>query len=53
MPHTVRLRTDFFAKAARLAGFRSDYGLANAMGVNRSTVAQVVSGQLQPGPAFT
>jgi hypothetical protein len=52
MPHTVRLRTDFFAKAARLAGFRSDYGLAKAMGVNRSTIARVVSGQLQPGAAF-
>jgi hypothetical protein len=52
MPHTVRLRTDVFTKAARLAGFRSDYALAKAMGVNRSTVARVTSGALQPGPAF-
>ncbi|MEU6148477.1 hypothetical protein ABZ816_00600 [Actinosynnema sp. NPDC047251] len=52
MPHTIRLRTDMFARAAKLAGFRSDYGLAKAMDVNRSTVARVGSGELQPGPAF-
>ncbi|WP_342787207.1 hypothetical protein [Saccharothrix saharensis] len=52
MSHTVRLRTDVFTKAARLAGFRSDYALAKAMDVNRSTVARVLSGELQPGPAF-
>ncbi|ROP38997.1 transcriptional regulator [Saccharothrix texasensis] len=52
MPHTIRLRTDVFTKAARLAGFRSDYALAKAMDVNRSTVARVTSGELQPGPAF-
>lgn len=52
MPHTIRLRTDIFTKATRLAGFRSDYALAKAMDVNRSTVARVVSGELQPGPAF-
>jgi hypothetical protein len=51
MPHTIRLRTDTFTKAARLAGFHSDYGLAKAMDVNRSTVARVLSGELQPGPA--
>ncbi|MFJ6671726.1 transcriptional regulator [Actinosynnema sp. NPDC091369] len=52
MPHTVRLRIDLFTKAARLAGFRSDYALAKSMDVNRSTVARVLSGELQPGPAF-
>jgi hypothetical protein len=52
MPNTIKLRTDAFAKAARLAGFRSDYALAKAMDVNRSTVARVLSGDLQPGPAF-
>ncbi|MFI9010557.1 transcriptional regulator [Actinosynnema sp. NPDC053489] len=52
MPHTIRLRTDIFTKATRLAGFRSDYALAKATDVNRSTVARVVSGELQPGPAF-
>ena len=36
MPHTIRLRTDVFTKAARLAGFRSAYALAKAMDVNRS-----------------
>ncbi|QQQ80255.1 transcriptional regulator [Saccharothrix sp. 6-C] len=52
MPYTIKLRTDVFTKAARLAGFRSDYALAKAMGVNRSTVARVLGGELQPGPAF-
>ncbi|KOX21336.1 hypothetical protein ADK67_26725 [Saccharothrix sp. NRRL B-16348] len=52
MPNTIKLRADVFAKAARLAGFRSDYALAKAMDVNRSTVARVLSGELQPGPAF-
>lgn len=52
MPHTIKLRTDVFTKAARLAGFRSDYALAKAMEVNRSTVTRVLSGELQPGPAF-
>lgn len=52
MPHTVRLRTETFTKAVELAGSRSDYALARAMDVNRSTVARVMSGDLHPGPAF-
>jgi hypothetical protein len=36
----------------QLAGFQSEYALARAMEVNRSTVARVFSGQLKPGPAF-
>jgi hypothetical protein len=52
MSPTIRLRTETFAKAPELAGFRSDYALAKAMDVNRSTVARVVNGDLQPGPAF-
>ncbi|MER5267106.1 transcriptional regulator [Actinosynnema sp. NPDC002837] len=52
MPYTIKLRTDVFTKAARLAGFRSDYALAKAMDVNRSTVARVLGGDLQPGAAF-
>ncbi|WP_447008694.1 transcriptional regulator [Saccharothrix sp. DSM 118769] len=52
MPFTVRLRGDVFTKAARLAGFRSDYALAKKMEINRSTVARVLSGDLNPGPAF-
>ncbi|MFC6091116.1 transcriptional regulator [Saccharothrix sp. BKS2] len=52
MPHTIRLRSEAFSKAVRLAGFRSDYALARAMDVNRSTVTRVLSGALQPGPAF-
>ncbi|WP_322746679.1 transcriptional regulator [Saccharothrix syringae] len=38
--------------AATNANFRSDYALARAMGLNRSTVTRVVAGVLQPGPAF-
>jgi hypothetical protein len=52
MSFTVRLRGDAFAKIVRLAGFPSDYALAKRMQVNRSTVARVVAGDLQPGPAF-
>ncbi|WP_121010755.1 helix-turn-helix domain-containing protein [Saccharothrix australiensis] len=52
MPKTIRLRTAAFAKAALLAGYPSDYALAKAMGVNRSTVARVLNGELRPGPAF-
>nr|WP_143532419.1 helix-turn-helix transcriptional regulator [Saccharothrix sp. ALI-22-I] len=52
MPHTVRLRSSLFTKATKLAGFRSDYALAKAMGINRSTISRVVSGEIQPGPAF-
>ncbi|MCC8245056.1 transcriptional regulator [Saccharothrix luteola] len=50
--YNVALRTDAFSKAVRLAGFRSDYKLAKAMGLNRSTVTRVMSGDLRPGPAF-
>ncbi|WP_231500225.1 transcriptional regulator [Saccharothrix sp. NRRL B-16314] len=52
MPKKIKLRTGVFSKAARLAGFTSDYALARAMDVNRSTVARVLGGELQPGPAF-
>lgn len=52
MAHTVRLRTEAFVKAAKLAGFQSDYSLARAMDVNRSTVTRVITGRLQPGPTF-
>lgn len=52
MPYTVRLRTEAFTAAVRLAGFRSVYALAKAMELNRSTVSRVMSGDLQPGPAF-
>ncbi|MFD7658456.1 transcriptional regulator [Actinosynnema sp. NPDC059797] len=52
MSHTIALRTTEFTKLARLAGFRSDYALAKAMGLDRSTVTRVREGALQPGPAF-
>ncbi|GAA2685795.1 MULTISPECIES: transcriptional regulator [Actinosynnema] len=52
MPHTIQLRDEEFTRVSRLAGYRSDYALARAMDVNRSTVTRVLSGDLQPGPAF-
>ncbi|MEV0681923.1 hypothetical protein AB0I60_35920 [Actinosynnema sp. NPDC050436] len=52
MPYTVKLRITMFERAATLAGFASDYALAHAMGVNRSTIGRVRSGNLQPGAAF-
>ncbi|MEU5690564.1 transcriptional regulator [Actinosynnema sp. NPDC020468] len=52
MPHTIKLRSLAFVKAARLAGFGSDYALAKAMDLNRSTVMRVKTGEIQPGPAF-
>ncbi|MFD0201445.1 MULTISPECIES: transcriptional regulator [Saccharothrix] len=50
--YTVKVRGDMFTKAVRLAGYRSDYSTAKAMGLNRSTVSRVLSGELQPGAAF-
>ncbi|QFZ16943.1 helix-turn-helix domain-containing protein [Saccharothrix syringae] len=52
MSHTIKLRTFEFVQAARSARLHSDYALARAMGVNRSTVTRVIRGELQPGPAF-
>ncbi|MFD1146097.1 transcriptional regulator [Saccharothrix hoggarensis] len=46
------LRAEKFERVMQLAGFRSDYALARAMGVNRSTVARVRSGEMRPGRAF-
>ncbi|MER5262819.1 AMED_5909 family protein [Actinosynnema sp. NPDC002837] len=50
--YTVRLRGDAFTKAVRLAGFHSDYALAKAMGLNRSTVKRARNGELRPGARF-
>lgn len=52
MPHAIQLRDEEFARVSRLAGYKSDYALAKAMDVNRSTVTRVLTGELQPGPAF-
>ncbi|MFF5095091.1 MULTISPECIES: transcriptional regulator [Actinosynnema] len=52
MPNTILLLEEPFKKAAALAGYTSDYALAKAMDVNRSTVTRVLAGDLQPGPAF-
>ncbi|MGM1057842.1 transcriptional regulator [Saccharothrix sp. Mg75] len=48
----MRLRAEVFRKAVTLAGYRSDYELARAMGVNRSTISRVRSGTLTPGQGF-
>ncbi|QFZ16207.1 hypothetical protein [Saccharothrix syringae] len=50
--YTVKLRTAAFGRAASLAKFESDYALARAMRLNRSTVTRVRAGFIQPGPAF-
>lgn len=50
--YAVRLRDDAFTKAVRLAGFHSDYALAKAMGLNRSTVKRARDGELRPGARF-
>jgi hypothetical protein len=52
MPYTVTLRTEVFVVAAKVAGYRSYFALAKAMGVQRSTVKRVLDGSLHPGPAF-
>ncbi|MFE9747591.1 hypothetical protein ACFYOT_22035 [Saccharothrix saharensis] len=52
MSFIVRLKNDAFGKAARLAGLRSNYALAKKMEINRSTVARVICGDLNPGSAF-
>jgi hypothetical protein len=52
MAHTVRVRAGMIEKAMSLSGHRSDYSMAKAMGINRSTLARVRAGQLQPGPSF-
>jgi hypothetical protein len=52
MAHTVRVKSGMIEKAMSLSGHRSEYSMAKAMGINRSTLARVRSGQLQPGPSF-
>lgn len=52
MAYGIELRTLEFVQAARRAGYRSDYALADAMDVNRSTISRVVNGSLRPGSAF-
>lgn len=50
--YRIRLRRDELLQARKAAGLDSDYALAMAIGVNRSTVARVLAGSLQPGAAF-
>ncbi|GGP72717.1 hypothetical protein [Saccharothrix coeruleofusca] len=49
---TIRLRRSDFLAAMADAGLHSEYALAKAMGINRSTVSRVLDGSLQPGAAF-
>ncbi|WP_367132388.1 transcriptional regulator [Saccharothrix sp. HUAS TT1] len=48
----VFLRADSFGRAMALAGFRSEYALAKAMGLNRASVKRVRTGESMPGPGF-
>lgn len=50
--YTVRLRVDRFDLATRVAGLESDYEIADALGVHRSTVGRVLADELRPGPVF-
>ncbi|WP_433264860.1 transcriptional regulator [Actinosynnema sp. CS-041913] len=43
---------DSFRRVAREAGYDSDYALAEAMGVDRSTVQRVLDGRMRPGNRF-
>lgn len=48
----IRLRKEELDQACKAAGLKSDYAVARAIGVNRSTVTRVFAGDLQPGSAF-
>lgn len=50
--YRIKLRRAELDQARKAAGLDSDYALARAIGVNRSTVARVLAGDLQPGAAF-
>ncbi|MGM1064472.1 transcriptional regulator [Saccharothrix sp. Mg75] len=50
--YRVRLRRDDFGEARKAAGLASDYALARALGVHRSTVCRVLAGDLDPGAGF-
>ena len=50
--YAVFLRTESFRRAMALAGFRSEYALSKAMGLNRSSVKRVRAGESMPGPGF-
>ncbi|GAA1307465.1 hypothetical protein GCM10009634_70540 [Saccharothrix xinjiangensis] len=50
--YSIRLRKEELDQARKAAGLRSDYALARAIGVIRSTVTRVFAGELQPSGAF-
>ncbi|MFT7839263.1 helix-turn-helix transcriptional regulator [Saccharothrix sp. BKS2] len=50
--YRIRLCKEELYRARKAAGLRSDYALARAIGVNRSTVTRILAGDLQPGAAF-
>lgn len=52
MTATLRLRADRLTRRRRLAGLQSDAVLADRMGVNRTSVTRVLSGEQQPGQRF-
>ncbi|WP_209649125.1 transcriptional regulator [Kibdelosporangium banguiense] len=52
MPQEIKVRKTGFAVARTEAGYSSDYALAKAMGVARSTVVRVLADEIRPGGAF-
>jgi transcriptional regulator with XRE-family HTH domain len=52
MPHEIKIRDTGFAAARTAAGYSSDYSLAKAMGVSRSTVVRALRGSIKPGGQF-
>lgn len=49
---SIRLRRDVVQALREARGLGSDTALAQAMGVNRSSVSRVLRGVSQPGPRF-
>lgn len=49
---TLRLRHDVVKALRELRDLESDKALADAMGVNQSSVSRVLRGISQPGPRF-
>lgn len=52
MPQEIKVRKTAFATARAAAGYGSDYSLAKAMGVARSTVVRVLADEIRPGGTF-
>ena len=49
---TIRLRMEMVGALRELKGLEADKDLAQAMGLNQSSVSRVMRGISQPGPRF-